>query len=86
MESPTAMTGGMLGRLDVGGGYNHSEEAFSAAHTMGGFEEFKQRSNTSRRAAVSEQGAKVSFSMGYRADCEKCRTRVPGHYSHVIKV
>ena len=30
--------------------------------------------------------AKVVFSMGYRADCEKCRTRVPGHWSHVVKV
>lgn len=23
--------------------------------------------------------------MGYRADCEKCRARVPGHYSHVVR-
>lgn len=22
------------------------------------------------------------FRMGFRADCEKCRMRVPGHYSH----
>lgn len=28
---------------------------------------------------------KVSFSMGYRADCEKCRLKVPGHYSHIIR-
>jgi hypothetical protein len=21
--------------------------------------------------------------MGYRADCDKCRRRVPGHYSHI---
>ncbi|KAI9375433.1 hypothetical protein BJX61DRAFT_539859 [Aspergillus egyptiacus] len=28
---------------------------------------------------------KLGFSMGYRADCEKCRRRVPGHYSHIIK-
>lgn len=27
---------------------------------------------------------KRSFSMGYRADCEKCRMRVPGHFSHII--
>ncbi|KAL5118089.1 hypothetical protein ACEQ8H_004078 [Pleosporales sp. CAS-2024a] len=24
------------------------------------------------------------FSMGYRDDCEKCRQRVPGHYSHFL--
>jgi hypothetical protein len=29
-------------------------------------------------------GMKKSFSMGYRADCEKCRLRVPGHFSHII--
>ena len=25
---------------------------------------------------------KTTLSMGYRADCEKCQRRVPGHYSH----
>ena len=29
-------------------------------------------------------GMKRSFTMGYRADCEKCRNRVPGHFSHII--
>lgn len=28
---------------------------------------------------------KMGFSMGYRADCEKCRLKVPGHYSHIIR-
>lgn len=23
--------------------------------------------------------------MGFRADCEKCRARVPGHYSHILR-
>jgi hypothetical protein len=27
---------------------------------------------------------KRGFSMGYRSDCEKCRMRVPGHFSHII--
>ena len=22
--------------------------------------------------------------MGYRADCDKCRCKVPGHYSHIV--
>lgn len=29
-------------------------------------------------------GVKRGFSMGYRSDCEKCRMKVPGHFSHVI--
>ncbi|KAH0551539.1 hypothetical protein GP486_007245 [Trichoglossum hirsutum] len=35
-------------------------------------------------AAVFGKG-KVMFSMGYRADCEKCRDMVPGHYSHFVR-
>lgn len=28
---------------------------------------------------------KTMLSMGFRANCEKCRARVPGHYNHVIR-
>ena len=28
---------------------------------------------------------KTALSMGYRADCEKCRLKVPGHYNHLIQ-
>ncbi|RKF72564.1 hypothetical protein GcM1_247051 [Golovinomyces cichoracearum] len=27
---------------------------------------------------------KRSFSMGYRTNCDKCRLKVPGHFSHII--
>lgn len=30
-------------------------------------------------------GGKIGFSMGFRADCEKCRDHVPGHYAHFLK-
>lgn len=29
---------------------------------------------------------KVMFSMGFRADCEMCRNRVPGHSNHIFRV
>lgn len=29
-------------------------------------------------------GPKRGFSMGFRADCEKCRMRVPGHMNHFV--
>ena len=29
---------------------------------------------------------KVLFSMGFKADCEKCRQRIPGHWNHVTWV
>lgn len=39
---------------------------------------------TAEEVAPSSGVMKRSFSMGYRADCEKCRQRVPGHFSHII--
>ncbi|EEP76780.1 predicted protein [Uncinocarpus reesii 1704] len=33
----------------------------------------------------SERPKKLTIAMGYRADCDKCRQRVPGHYSHIIR-
>ena len=44
--------------------------------------------NRRRSDAISGgagESRKVVFSMGFRADCEKCRERVPGHYSHVLR-
>lgn len=33
----------------------------------------------------TQQGGMVkSFSIGYRADCEKCRLKIPGHFNHII--
>lgn len=29
-------------------------------------------------------GMKKTFSIGYRADCEKCQQKVPGHFNHII--
>ncbi|SPQ26724.1 cb110a06-f0cb-4d04-8068-681141d2c8d8 [Thermothielavioides terrestris] len=31
-----------------------------------------------------QPGMKRTFSLGYRADCEKCRMKVPGHFNHII--
>jgi hypothetical protein len=31
-----------------------------------------------------QSGMKKSFSIGYRADCEKCRLKVPGHFNHIV--
>lgn len=37
-------------------------------------------------ASPGPKTGRAMLSMGYRADCEKCRTRVPGHYNHVIQM
>lgn len=31
------------------------------------------------------QRRRPALVMGYRADCEKCRCQVPGHYSHILR-
>ncbi|QKX62432.1 uncharacterized protein TRUGW13939_09593 [Talaromyces rugulosus] len=35
--------------------------------------------------ATTRRKGKISFAMGYRADCEKCQMKVPGHYSHIVR-
>lgn len=41
--------------------------------------------NSPVRAGPSQPPApRKGFSMGFRADCEKCRLRVPGHMNHLI--
>ena len=65
---------------------------FAAGKGWGGFAvpqgSIVESRNRRRSDAISggeENRGKVSFSMGFRGDCEKCRERVPGHYSHVLK-
>lgn len=36
-------------------------------------------------AKAGPRKGKTMLSMGYRADCDKCRRKVPGHYSHLIR-
>ena len=77
MDSPTTMTGDKLDRLDIG---TENYEPRSPLE--------RHRNNNTPAAGegtASSKGRKTTLSMGYRADCEKCRTRVPGHYNHVIR-
>ncbi|GAA5966394.1 hypothetical protein JCM3765_005088 [Sporobolomyces pararoseus] len=39
-------------------------------------------SQTNQTSQGTRGGWKIT--MGFRADCEKCQQRIPGHYSHVI--
>ena len=42
------------------------------------------RSKHTLNSWTLQPGMKKSFSIGYRADCEKCRMKVPGHFNHII--
>ncbi|KAI4100336.1 MAG: hypothetical protein LQ339_005509 [Xanthoria mediterranea] len=70
MDDPDGM-GGMLGRLEMA--------PKSAAAPI----PFK--TNKMWGSGSTPAKGKMSISMGYRADCEKCRLKVPGHYNHWIR-
>ncbi|KAL9099999.1 MAG: hypothetical protein Q9163_004580 [Psora crenata] len=36
-------------------------------------------------AYQSSKRRKPTFSMGIRADCDRCKNRVPGHYNHIFR-
>lgn len=71
MDAPDGM-GSMLGRLDMGPKTN-SQSPFRTNKMWGG------------GGPVTPTKGKMTISMGYRADCEKCRMKVPGHYNHFIR-
>ena len=35
---------------------------------------------------ITSPRGRLSFSMGFRADCEMCRNRVPGHTNHIFRI
>ena len=70
MDTPEGM-GGMLGKLDMGSRISRESVPFNTNKMWGG--------------GSPVQKGKMMISMGFRADCEKCRLRVPGHYNHLIR-
>ena len=57
------------------------------AHGVPSWEHFgRGKSDVMSSAGPGPKVGRTMLSMGYRADCEKCRTRVPGHYNHVIQM
>ncbi|KAL8662284.1 MAG: hypothetical protein Q9168_008281 [Polycauliona sp. 1 TL-2023] len=73
MDAPDGM-GGMLGRLEM------SPKSAAAAAQI----PFKTNKMWGSGSTTGVKG-KMSISMGYRADCDKCRMKVPGHYNHWIR-
>jgi hypothetical protein len=83
-DTPTAFTQSQLERLSVASEHMDFEEM-----TRDG-EDYLQAPPSALTAPTrgrKRSGAftgKGRFSMGYRDDCDKCRQRVPGHYSHFL--
>jgi hypothetical protein len=100
MNSPTAITSGMMKELDVNATGTAALPPSSVALPENDMmtpesPEFGVRKDSTgsygsrrRSDAISgnSEGSKIVFSMGYRADCDKCREKVPGHYSHILRI
>lgn len=73
--SPSGMTEEMMNRLDV-----RLDDSCSPTEDIPRVER-----PPAEEAASIQTRTKAKLLMGYRADCEKCRARVPGHYNHLIR-
>ncbi|KAF1837076.1 hypothetical protein BDW02DRAFT_492215 [Decorospora gaudefroyi] len=78
-DTPTALTQSQLSRLS----FSHA----SSTDHMDTTESSTKLSLPPTPRGRKRSGAMTGmprFSMGYRDDCDKCRQRVPGHYSHFL--
>lgn len=91
-ESPTAAgMGDLLSRLQMNSSPSSGRDGKNSTD-----ENSPARAKQGRRMAVDQgrlgvdlgqttQSGKTTLAMGYRADCESCRARVPGHFNHFVK-
>lgn len=84
-DTPTALTQSQLSRLSV---TSNAERMDVEEHDSDGQSGLAPPGvvttptrGRKRSGALSGRGR---FTMGYRDDCEKCRQRIPGHYSHFL--
>ncbi|KAF2865995.1 hypothetical protein BDV95DRAFT_612230 [Massariosphaeria phaeospora] len=84
-DTPTALTQSQLSRLSVTSHTpsDHMDVGFGCADETPASPLNVPPTPTGRKRSGAFTG-KGRFSMGYRDDCDKCRQRVPGHYSHFL--
>lgn len=78
-DTPTELTQSQLSRLSFSQANSTDEMDMEMAPTS--LQPPPTPRGRKRSGALTGMGR---FSMGYREDCEKCRQRVPGHYSHFL--
>jgi hypothetical protein len=62
----------------------HRRSPHASTHSLRSWSGFGAGIGGNMNGGGNATGLKRSFSMGYKADCEKCRNRVPNHFSHII--
>jgi hypothetical protein len=62
----------------------HRRSPHASTHSLRSWSGFGGGAGGILGNGTDRTGMKRSFSMGYRADCEKCRNKVPNHFSHII--
>ena len=79
-DTPTALTQSQLSRLS----FSHTN-AYDSMDTelTAPIMDLPPTPRTRKRSGALT-AAPGRFSMGYREDCDKCRQKVPGHYSHFL--
>ncbi|KAL1838216.1 hypothetical protein VTJ49DRAFT_2943 [Mycothermus thermophilus] len=91
-ELPTR-TGSALGRREGTPGTDRHGRSGSGSSSNGGMDvegaSPPRRGHTRSKHTLNswtalQPGMTRTFSIGYRADCEKCRNKQPGHFNHII--
>lgn len=78
-DTPTALTQSQLSRLSFS--QNYATDQMDMESTPMTLAMPPTPRGRKRSGAFTGMGR---FTMGYRDDCEKCKQRVPGHYSHFL--
>lgn len=81
MDSRTAREGTPLTETHASSNAMDIESSTTPSPNKKGHTRSKHTLNT---WTALQPGVKRSFSIGYRADCDKCRDKVPGHFNHII--
>ena len=81
--------------LSVGRDDRNHQSHDHSVHYLDGYSRRQRRSNSESGTQQDDSKdlhmkkkfvkGKTTLAMGYRADCEKCRLKLPGHYSHFIR-
>ncbi|KOS19852.1 hypothetical protein ESCO_005612 [Escovopsis weberi] len=77
MDHPNAM-------MDIESSPTHHMDVERDSPSPGSAKKGHVRSKHTIDSWTWQPGMKKSFSIGYRADCEKCRLKVPGHFNHIV--